>query len=136
MHARTDPKDFRPVEPDPLLREAAVPHEGEAARTHLEGAEPTDLRRLSHLALGLGSVLQTALGPKLVVQQQCTVEAVCKANWPAQRRSTEAERILERAGLDEDWVKCWPPFFTFATGNLNGMCGARSARSGRPDPKS
>ncbi|KAI0284185.1 hypothetical protein BC826DRAFT_1056748, partial [Russula brevipes] len=59
------------------LREAAVPHEGKAARTHLEGAEPTDLRCLSHLALGLGS---------LVVQLQCTVEAVCKANWPAQRR--------------------------------------------------
>ncbi|KAI0288043.1 hypothetical protein BC826DRAFT_1178107 [Russula brevipes] len=67
------------------------------------------------------------LGPKLVVQLQCTVEAMCKANWPAQQRSTEAERILKRAGLDEDWVKCCPPFFTSVTGNLNGMCGARSA---------
>ena len=59
-HAGADPEGFRLVEPDPLLKKAAVLHEGEAAHAHLEGAEPMDLRRLSHLALELGSVLQTA----------------------------------------------------------------------------
>jgi hypothetical protein len=42
-HASTDPEDFLPVKPDPLVGKAADPHEDEAVCAHLEGAELADL---------------------------------------------------------------------------------------------
>jgi hypothetical protein len=73
-----DGADFWAVEIDLLLGEAD-PNENEA-RTHPEGAEAAYL------------LDEVAEGPQLR-----TVEAMRKANWPAQRRSTEVEwATLER----------------------------------------
>jgi len=123
VHARTDLEDFRKIEPDPLLWEAAVPHEGEAARVHLEGAEPTDLRCLSHLALGLGSVLQNRWGPSSSSSNSARSRPCAR---PTGLHNNGRPRYW-RGLACEDWGKCWPSFFTFVTGILNGMCGARCA---------
>ncbi|KAI0280152.1 hypothetical protein BC826DRAFT_1112367 [Russula brevipes] len=74
-----DGADFWAVEIDLLVLGEANPDENEAARAHPKGAEAADL--LEELRVqGQGR-------PQLPM-----VEAVCKANWPAQQRSTEAER--------------------------------------------
>jgi hypothetical protein len=87
--------------------EPADPHADEAACAHLEGAEPADLLDDDLGPQRFGARFRVRSESEVTeVPQPCTVEAMCKANWPAQRRSTEAERIkLERAGLDEDWAK-------------------------------
>jgi hypothetical protein len=75
--------------------------EGEAARAHLEGAEPADLLDDEHGPQRFGARFRVRSESEVTdAPQPCTVEAMCKANWPAQRRPTEAGRILERIGLE------------------------------------
>jgi hypothetical protein len=81
--------------------QAADPHEDEIARAHLEGAEPADLLDSKLGPQRFGARFRVRSESEVTeAPQPCTVEAMCKANWPAQRRSTEAERILEK-GLRE-----------------------------------
>jgi hypothetical protein len=112
------------VKPDSLLEEAADSHEDEAARAHLEGAEPADFldeevglagggggrrRRggresgAEHLAMlatppvfsdtplkvprGLGHDFGSK-GEAIEAPQPRVVEAMCRANWHAQKRPT------------------------------------------------
>jgi hypothetical protein len=94
-NAGTHPDDYRLAEPNPLLEQATDLDENEAARVHLEGAEPADL-------LDDGA---TAWGTDPETMARCPMHCnhtqsrpLCKANWPARRQPTEGEwATLERA---------------------------------------
>jgi hypothetical protein len=112
-----DLEDFRPVEPDPLLGEAD-PHEDEAARAHLEGAEPADLLddELGPQRFGARFRVQSE-SEVTEAPQPCTVEAMCEANWPAQQRSTEAGAYWRGLAWMKTGKRVGRLFVTFVTGN-------------------